>query len=81
MLDAKRGFRISVLAMAVAMAVGCGGGGGGEDSAPAPQSLEVTAIDGYLSGAQVWLDVNGNKALDEGEPSAITDATGKAPLG
>ncbi|NOH98369.1 hypothetical protein [Vibrio sp. 99-70-13A1] len=40
----------------------------------------VTAIDGYLQNAQVWLDLNGNFALDANEPSATTGAGGKATL-
>ncbi|NNE63736.1 MAG: hypothetical protein HKN34_06620, partial [Gammaproteobacteria bacterium] len=50
----------------------CGGnGGGGSD-------ISYTGIvaDGYLQGATAFLDKNGNKVLDAGEPSAITDANG-----
>ncbi|MCF7352787.1 hypothetical protein [Vibrio sp. CK2-1] len=43
-------------------------------------SYSVTAIDGYLRGAQVWLDLNGNFQLDIGEPSAVTGEGGKADL-
>ena len=50
------------------------------DNTSKVQSLEVRAIDGYLEGARVWLDVNGNYKLDEGEPSAITGADGVAKL-
>lgn len=32
--------------------------------------------DGYVRGATVFIDVNGNGALDAGEPSAVTDANG-----
>ncbi|GLT13553.1 hypothetical protein [Vibrio algivorus] len=49
--------------------------GGAESS-----SYSVTAIDGYLRGAQVWLDLNGNFKLDIGEPSANTGNGGKADL-
>ncbi len=34
------------------------------------------AVDGYLAGAVVYVDTNGNNALDAWEPSAITDADG-----
>ena len=33
-------------------------------------------IDGYLKGATVFTDANGNGALDAGEASAVTDGTG-----
>ncbi|MFA0625338.1 hypothetical protein AB4571_15780 [Vibrio breoganii] len=56
----------------------------GETSTPvvtAPQaSYSVTAIDGYLRNAEVWLDLNGNFARDDGEPSAITGEGGRAEL-
>ncbi len=34
------------------------------------------AVDGYLAGAVVFVDTNGNNALDAWEPSAITDGDG-----
>ena len=40
----------------------------------------MRAVDGYLKGAQVWLDVNGDNLLTVGEPPAVTDGTGKATL-
>ncbi len=39
-----------------------------------------TVIDGYISGATVFIDVNGNGQLDTGEPSTITDAQGNFSL-
>ena len=38
------------------------------------------AIDGYIVGATAWLDINGNGALDDGEPSAETAAGGDYSL-
>ncbi|WP_241909797.1 hypothetical protein [Vibrio sp. 10N.261.55.A7] len=43
-------------------------------------NYSVTAIDGYLRNALVWLDLNGNYVLDEGEPSATSGAGGLADL-
>jgi len=40
----------------------------------------LTAIDGYLQNAQVWLDLNKNFIWDTGEPKATTGAGGKATL-
>ena len=35
---------------------------------------------GYYAGATVFIDVNGNGVADTGEPTAVTDATGKFTL-
>jgi hypothetical protein len=77
----------SLLSLTIAALLG---GCGGSDSAdkttdpvtptPTTKLLDVRAVDGYLKGAQVWLDINGDYALTEGEPTAITDGTGKASL-
>ena len=40
----------------------------------------TTAIDGYLAGAQIFVDTNANGVLDAGEYSATTDASGNAFL-
>ncbi|MCD8548661.1 MAG: hypothetical protein LRY38_09730 [Aeromonadaceae bacterium] len=58
-------------------------GCGDNDAKPQPETptqLTVRAIDGYLKGALVWLDVDGNYALSAGEPNAITDGSGNAVL-
>ena len=77
----------SLLSLTIAALLG---GCGGSDSAdkttdpvpptPTTKLLDVRAVDGYLKDAQVWLDINGDYALTEGEPTAITDGTGKASL-
>ncbi len=55
----------------------CGGGGGGSTSARSSnKTLQGVAIDGYISGATAFLDINYNGVLDEGEPSSITDDEG-----
>jgi hypothetical protein len=50
-------------------------------SAPAPSlqyySSSGYAADGYISGATVFQDLNGNGKWDEGEPKGTTDANGK----
>lgn len=74
----------------------CGGGGGSSDAsltteptviptiipteAPTSSELSITAIDGYLENAQVWLDINGNYQWDETEPTAQTNESGLAVL-
>lgn len=62
--------KISVLALAVAggtLLTGCGGGGSGSEPT---SSQTVTAIDGYLAGADVYIDDNENGVLDALEADA-----------
>jgi hypothetical protein len=57
----------------VGLAVAGGGGGGGTT----PQPVETAfVIDGYISGATVFGDANGNVILDAGEVQTITAADG-----
>lgn len=46
----------------------------------APQNVDGTAVDGYLSGATVCLDTNGNLTCDLDEAQTVTDANGKFTL-
>ena len=65
------------------MLAACGGGGDSSTPAATPQAtpnLTGKAIDGYLVGATVCVDVNGNGACDAGEPSAKTDGSGNFGL-
>ncbi|BCL73426.1 hypothetical protein TUMSATVNIG1_54020 [Vibrio nigripulchritudo] len=83
----KTFLKISTLSLAVALA-GCGGGEGsnnGQSGSTPPSSdptkeLNVTAIDGYLRNAKVWLDLNNNFAHDINEPLATTGTGGQATL-
>ncbi|WDD98159.1 hypothetical protein [Thalassomonas actiniarum] len=60
------------------------GGSSGSDSSPETGKATVASnyaltgkvIDGYVSGATVWLDFNGNGILDANEPSAISSDAG-----
>jgi hypothetical protein len=70
------------LGLAAALA-GCGGGGGGTSptTEPATTPLSSTTVSGvalnsYLENATVFLDVNGDGVLNNGEPSATTNANG-----
>lgn len=54
----------------------CGGGGGGTARA----SLSGVAVDGYLSNATVFLDLNRDGLLTASEPSTTTDANGRYTL-
>lgn len=64
--------RLTLTAVAVALLASCGGGSA--DSPPLPTSGRV--VDGYLSGATVLCDSNGNGVADEGESKVTTDASG-----
>lgn len=80
------GFAKHVLGVTIAASLTACGGGGSSDTAPgasAPQStpnLTGKAIDGYLAGATVCLDLNANNACDSDEPSAVTDENGNYGL-
>lgn len=67
----------TVLSLGLA-ACGGGGGGGSDNSTPpaAKSAIQGKAIDGYIKGATVYLDLNFNKQLDAGEPSVITTDLG-----
>lgn len=82
------GFSKHVLGLSIAAALAaCGGGGDsgpaqpptGGGTTPTTPTPAVTgkAIDGYLAGATVCLDLNNNGACDSGEPSAVTDGNGQ----
>ena len=69
------------------------GGGGGSSSVPAAETPIVTdaptqaptqsvsglGVDGYIAGATVFLDLNGN-GLNDNEPTTTTDAQGRYTL-
>ena len=68
-------FSLTACALAtVVLMSACGGGGAG--APPTEVGSSGFAINGYLSGANVLCDVNGNHQLDAGEASATTDPDG-----
>lgn len=72
--------RLSTAVVAVVALSACGGGGsGGATSAPL-NVLSGIAVDGYLQGSTVFLDLNRNGVQDTGEPSTTTNATGQYAL-
>ncbi|EJE8556390.1 hypothetical protein [Vibrio vulnificus] len=72
-----------VMALGLSVSVsllGCGGGSSSSSGGSSSSSYSVTAIDGYLQNAQVWLDLNKNFVWDANEPRATTGAGGVATL-
>jgi len=75
-----------VLGLGLLSLVGCGGGG--SDTPPVDEevgqnplfSISGNVIDGYVSGATVWLDINGDGNLDSFEPSAVSGDAGRYSL-
>jgi len=74
-----------VIALGLTSSLGLVGCGGGSDSdsnndVAATKTYSVKAIDGYLNGALVWLDVNGDFQNNPDEPTATSTAGGNAVL-
>jgi len=75
--------KTSLLTIAMSTLVACGGGGSDTKTETPPVSVvtppktELTkihgmAIDGYLVGATMFMDLNFNGELDDGEPNTVT---------
>jgi len=62
--------------------IGCGGGSDGSSpSLPNPNKyISGVAVDGYLNGATVFLDLNANNTLDSDEPNTKTKFDGSYSL-
>lgn len=74
-------FRISLLPAVMALLSACGGGGSDEEVVVEPAvTVEITAIDGYIKDADVWLEWDSDGVADADEPKATTNAQGKAEL-
>ncbi len=71
----ERGLILGVV-LAVTTVAGCGGSNDSAGSGGVTESISGKVADGYLVGATVCLDVNGNKSCDADEPSATTVAGG-----
>ncbi|GEA59074.1 hypothetical protein [Vibrio comitans] len=65
-----------VLSLIATSIVGCGDSSSDDGEQPITTSISGKAIDGYIEGATVFLDLNNNGVEDDGEPSAITDSSG-----
>lgn len=72
-------------ALTVSVLTACGGSGGSDNDnggngggtgSDGKALIQGRVIDGYVSGAEAFLDINFNGVLDSGEPSAVTGAGG-----
>lgn len=84
MFYSKRKLSVAIASAAVVTLAGCGGGGSSSDAGAGgggAESFSVTAIDGYLTNAEIYIDANSNAVLDNAELTAgaigSTDAQGK----
>jgi hypothetical protein len=76
-----RPMRVVTSIAAALFVAACGGaGGGGAAGSGSSTLLSGLAVDGYLQGSNVFLDLNSNGALDSGEPSTTTDTNGRYVL-
>ena len=72
--------KVTLLATSIAVALtGCGSdSSSGSGEPPAPGGVVITAIDGYLANAKVYIDTNGNLQLDASDDVAgFTGIDGK----
>lgn len=69
----QKNILISAALSAVVLIAGCGGSGSGGATTAA---LSGVVADGYLKGAEVFLDKNGNYQWDEGEPKTMSGPGG-----
>ncbi|MDN3683439.1 hypothetical protein QW180_01690 [Vibrio sinaloensis] len=60
--------------------VGGGSSSSSDSNSSGSSTYSVTAIDGYLNGALVWLDIDGDFEQDDNEPSATSGVGGVANL-
>ncbi|MGR5134688.1 putative Ig domain-containing protein [Vibrio alfacsensis] len=73
--------KVSLLAASVAIALtGCGGSDGGSKPVEA-SGIVITAIDGYLHNAEIWVDKDGNLTNGcELNTEIVTNEDGKATI-
>lgn len=70
------GKRMLILPLAAIIMTACGG----DDDSPAPTSVSGLTVDGYISGATVFLDLNSDQTFNEGEPHALSNENGAYTL-
>ncbi|MGI2028304.1 putative Ig domain-containing protein [Endozoicomonas acroporae] len=79
MLTIKRNFAALATAVASALVLtGCGGGDSSSGSGSSGSTFSITAMDGYLKNAEVWVDANDD--LDDGCEMDLELETGDGGL-
>lgn len=73
-------YKFAVSVLIAHLLTACGGSSTGSGSGSGSISIGGAVIDGYIEGAKVCLDVNGNGTCDSIEPSATTDSNGRYNL-
>ena len=71
--------KIFIFSSIIATLLGCGGSDSGSNNVP-NMNLNGKAIDGYITGATVYLDLNFNGQLDSNEPRVVTAEQGEFDL-
>ncbi|MGR5321013.1 hypothetical protein [Vibrio sp. DNB22_19_1] len=72
--------KLTLLSSLVSVLVGCGGGSSSDGDSGQSLLLKGKAIDGYIVGATVFLDLNLNNQLDANEPNVKTQGEGDFEL-
>src|SRR5690606_34420309 len=81
-------FKATLLLSLASGIAACGGGSSSDNSGavvPVPDPVTTSllngkVIDGYVNGATIWLDINGNGIQDEDEPSTVSIEAGDYAL-
>lgn len=78
---------VGLLGVGAIAAAASGGGGGSSATTPTPTPtpaavpmVKGSVVDGYVAGATVFVDADGDGQLDAGEVSGVTDAHGQFSL-
>jgi hypothetical protein len=72
-------FKALLIAMLAWLAATCSGGGG-DGGSTAKETIKGKVVDGYIEGAVVCADLNGNGRCDAGEQNTRSDAAGAYQL-
>jgi hypothetical protein len=77
----KRITKWMVAALMASLLAACGGGGGGGSESPTGgDTISGVVADGYLVGAAVFCDLDGDLTPDAGEPQTVTGSGGRYTL-
>ncbi len=72
----RQTIKMSVATVAILSLSACGGSNNGGGTPSSDKTISGRAVDGYLSGAAVCLDLDGNGQCSAKEPNTFTDENG-----